>query len=53
MYDALEWDAEHFPRQYLKQIYAAVNGYDRGFFDDPEVARMFLDATRECFRRNR
>jgi pimeloyl-ACP methyl ester carboxylesterase len=50
MYDALEWDAVHFPGQYLKQIDAAVNGYDRGFFDDPEVARLFLDATRECFR---
>lgn len=50
MYDALEWDAVHFPGQYLKQINAAVNGYDRGFFDDPDVARLFLDATRECFR---
>ncbi|MBN8249550.1 MAG: alpha/beta hydrolase [Verrucomicrobia bacterium] len=50
MYDALEWDALHFPAQYLKQVQAAVNGYDRRWFGDPDVGRLFLDATRECFR---
>jgi pimeloyl-ACP methyl ester carboxylesterase len=50
MYDALEWDAVHFPAQYLKQLQGAMNGYDKAFFDDPDVARLFLDASRECFR---
>lgn len=50
MYDALEWDAVHFPGQYLKQLQAAVNDYDRAFFGDPAVSRLFLDASRECFR---
>lgn len=50
MYDALAWDAVHFPASYLKQLKAAVNGYDRAFFDDPAVAARFLESTRECFR---
>lgn len=50
MYDALAWDAVHFPAHYLKQVKAIVNDYDRGFFDDAAVATPFLDSSRECFR---
>lgn len=50
MYDALAWDALHFPQSYLQQVKAAVNDDDRACFDDPAVAGPFLAATRECFR---
>ncbi len=50
MYEALAWDAVHFPASYLGQVKAAVNDDDRACFDDPAVAGAFLAATRECFR---
>ena len=50
MYDALAWDAVHFPASYLEQLKAAVNDDDRACFDDPAVAEAFLATTRECFR---
>ncbi|MCA0303718.1 MAG: alpha/beta hydrolase [Proteobacteria bacterium] len=50
MYDALAWEARHFPASYLAQVKAAVNDDDRACFDDPAVAEAFVAATRECFR---
>ena len=50
MYEALAWDAVHFPASYLQQLKAAVGDDDRALFEDSTVAARFLESSRECFR---
>ena len=50
MYELLGLSATHFEQSYGKAILKAVNAADRQVLADEEVMRMFLAASRECFR---
>ena len=51
MYDLIGVSATHFADRYGAAIRKAVNTADRALLADEEVLRLFLEASRECFRR--
>lgn len=50
MYELLGLSATHFAQSYGKALLKAVNDADRAVLADEEVMKLFLDASRECFR---
>ena len=50
MYELLGLSATHFAQSYGKALLKAVNDVDRAVLADEEVMKLFLAASRECFR---
>ncbi|MFG1781136.1 alpha/beta fold hydrolase [Rhodococcus oryzae] len=50
MYELLGMSATHFEDRYAKAITTSVSAADREVLADEEVLRLFLGASRECFR---
>ena len=50
MYELLGLSATHFAQSYGKALLKAVNDADRAVLADEEVMKLFLAASRECFR---
>lgn len=50
MYELLGMSAKHFESSYGKALIKSVNTADREVLADEEVMKLFLAASRECFR---
>jgi pimeloyl-ACP methyl ester carboxylesterase len=50
MYELLGMSVKHFEERYAEAIEKSVSAADREVLADPEVSKMFLEASQECFR---
>lgn len=50
MYDILGWDAVKHPENYWHQLMGALSESDQIACSDPEVKKLFLATSAECFR---